>query len=168
MVMERCLFALPMVWFLLIAVKMILLLAASSYVSSALRYTQSGKVYEAPSLKTPHNCPMKKSSPRKRQWGCTKSGVAKRKYMDKDKSDLILEERKERKRSKKKFKSMSRKNEKHDNYIDGWNATDGITSSQPPKYEKGKRLNNKGSKFCSHEARKKFQNGNKMDSDDSD
>ena len=88
--------------------------------------------------------------------------------MEEDKSELTLEERRERKRSRKTFKSMSRKNGNYGDYDDGWNATDGITLSQASEYEKGKRLNNKGSKFCSQETRKKFQNGDETDSDDSD
>ena len=52
------------------------------------RYLKSGKVYEAPSLKTHQGWPMEKSSPRKRQWDRTKRGVAKKNHMDKDKSEL--------------------------------------------------------------------------------
>ena len=63
---------------------------------------------------------------------------------------------------------MSPKNDNYGDYVDGWNATDGVTSSQALEYEKGKRLNNKGSKFCIQEAGKKFQNGDETDSDDSD
>jgi len=108
------------------------------------------------------------TDPKKRMWIRVKDRNTLSKHAEKDKTELTANEKRERKAAKKTAKSMTRRNDDYKDVVDGWNATDGITSSQVSLYEKGEVTNKKGGKFCSQDACRKYRNGDETDSDDSD
>ena len=86
------------------------------------------------------------------------------KQMDVKKSNFLKEERAQKKEAKKTAKSMQKNEGDYKGIVNGWGATDGVTSSQMSKYERGLITNKKGAKFCSKEAVEKYRKGHETDS----
>ena len=88
--------------------------------------------------------------------------------MDTEKNDLTAEQKKQRKRAKKTYKSMAKRDSSYESVVAEMLASDGVALSQATAYERGSVSNQKGSRFYSQDALKKYRNGVETDSKDDD
>ena len=127
-----------------------------------------------PKLNIFERSPSKQPSTKQRKsgmqriWDRTKGRNAKEKHMDTEKDDLTAVQKKQRKRAKKTSKSMAKRDNSYENVVAEMLASDGVALSQATAYERGSVSNQKGSRFYSQDALKKYRNGVETDSEDDD